>query len=155
AERVFTIDPADAKDFDDAIHVKRREDGTYEVGVHIADVSHYVREGSRLDDEAYARATSTYLVDRVIPTLPAKLSNGVCSLRPREDKLTFSCIMQVTPRGAVRSYEIVESVIHSQQRFTYEEAQQIIDGGTQEHPLKDDVRLAAKLARTLTQKRMR
>ncbi|MDX1418610.1 MAG: ribonuclease R [Rubricoccaceae bacterium] len=154
-KRVFTIDPVDAKDFDDAIHIERLDGGDLAIGVHIADVSHYVAEGTALDEEAYARGTSTYLVDRVIPMLPEKLSNGVCSLRPREDKLTFSCLMTVSPRGAVRDVEIVETVIHSQQRFTYEEAQAIIDGGTQEHPLKDDVLLAAKLARTLTKKRMR
>ena len=152
--RVFTIDPADAKDFDDAVHIARLDSGDYELGVHIADVSHYVEAGTPLDEEAYARGTSTYLVDRVIPMLPEKLSNGVCSLRPREDKLTFSCLMTVTPRGVVKDYRIAETVIHSQQRFTYEEAQQIIDGGTQDHPLRDDVLLAARLARTLTKKRM-
>ncbi|HLT47547.1 MAG TPA: ribonuclease R [Rubricoccaceae bacterium] len=153
-KRTFTIDPVDAKDFDDAIHITRLPGGDFELGVHIADVSHYVREGTPLDEEAYARGTSTYLVDRVIPMLPEKLSNGVCSLRPNEDKLTFSCLMTVTPRGAVKDYRIAETVIRSRQRLTYEEAQAIIDGGTRDHPLKDDVLLAAKLARTLTKKRM-
>src|SRR5690606_38267893 len=152
---VFTIDPEDAKDFDDAIHIERLPNGNYSLGVHIADVSHYVRQGAGLDSEAYDRATSTYLVDRVIPMLPEKLSNGVCSLRPREDKLAYSCLMEVSPHGAVKEYDIRETVIHSKQRFTYDDAQQIIDGGTQDHPLRDDVLLAAKLARTLTKKRMR
>src|SRR5690606_16492270 len=153
--RVFTIDPVDAKDFDDAIHIERLGSGDFELGVHIADVSHYVAEGTPLDEEAFARGTSTYLVDRVIPMLPEKLSNGVCSLRPREDKLAYSCLMEVSPHGAVKEYDIRETVIHSKQRFTYDDAQQIIDGGTQDHPLRDDVLLAAKLARTLTKKRMR
>ncbi|MEM1043832.1 MAG: ribonuclease R [Bacteroidota bacterium] len=152
---IFTIDPDDAKDFDDAVHIERLDNGHYSLGVHIADVAHYVKQGTLLDAEAYERATSTYLVDRVIPMLPEKLSNGVCSLRPREDKLAYSCIMEVSPHGAVKSYAVRETVIHSQQRFTYDEAQAIIDGGTQEHPLKDDVLLAAKLARTLTRKRKR
>jgi ribonuclease R len=153
-KRAFTIDPVDAKDFDDAIHIERLESGDYEVGVHIADVSHYVAEGTALDEEAFARGTSTYLVDRVLPMLPEKLSNGVCSLRPREDKLTYSCLMTVSPRGVVHGYRIAETVIHSQERFTYEEAQAIIEGGTQDHPLRDDVLLAARLARALTKKRM-
>ena len=152
---VFTIDPEDAKDFDDAIHIERLKDGHYALGVHIADVSHFVRQGTDLDAEAYDRATSTYLVDRVIPMLPEKLSNGVCSLRPNEDKLAYSCLMEVSPHGTVKSYEIRETVIHSKHRFSYDDAQQIIDGGTQDHPLKDDVLLAAKLARTLTGKRIR
>lgn len=152
--RTFTIDPVDAKDFDDAIDIERLDSGNYRVGVHIADVSHYVRQGTALDGEAYRRATSTYLVDRVIPMLPEKLSNKVCSLRPDEDKLAFSCIMEVSPRGAVKSYEIRETVIRSKQRFSYEEAQLIIEGGTQDHPFKDDVLNAAKLARTLTKKRL-
>ncbi len=151
---IFTIDPEDAKDFDDAIHIESFPNGNVEVGVHIADVSHYVKQGTDLDAEAYDRATSTYLVDRVIPMLPEKLSNGVCSLRPNEDKLAYSCILELSPRGAVKSYEIRETVIHSKQRFTYDQAQDLIDGGTQDHPLKDDVLLAAKLARTLTKKRM-
>ncbi len=126
---VFTIDPADAKDFDDAIHTRDLGDGMTEVGVHIADVSHYVPEGGIIDREAYDRATSTYLVDRVIPMLPEALSNGVCSLRPHEDKLAYSCIMTVDGGGNVHSWEIRETVIHSKQRFTYEDAQAVIDGG--------------------------
>ena len=153
-KRIFTIDPIDAKDFDDAIHITRLESGDYELGVHIADVSHFVPEGSALDEEAYTRGTSTYLVDRVIPMLPEKLSNEVCSLRPREDKLTYSCLMTVSARGAVKDYQVAETLIHSHERFTYEEAQTIIDGGSQDHPLRDDVLLAAKLARLLTKKRL-
>ena len=151
-ELVFTIDPADAKDFDDAIHTKDLGSGMTEVGVHIADVSHYVREGGIIDREAYDRATSTYLVDRVIPMLPEALSNGVCSLRPHEDKLAYSCIMTVDGGGHVHSWEIRETVIHSKQRFAYEEAQAVIDGA--DHPMKEEVLRAAELARTLTQKRM-
>ncbi|RMH69368.1 MAG: ribonuclease R [Bacteroidetes bacterium] len=154
-KRIFTIDPADAKDFDDAIHVERLDNGNFEVGVHIADVSHYVRPGTALDAEAYARGTSVYLVDRVIPMLPEKLSNGVCSLRPHEDKLAYSCIMEVSPRGSVKSYQIRETVIHSHHRFTYEEAQTLIDGGQADHPFAPDVVQAARLARTLTRKRLR
>ncbi|QXD14861.1 ribonuclease R [Rhodocaloribacter litoris] len=153
-KRIFTIDPEDAKDFDDAIHIEKLENGNYEVGVHIADVSHYVRPGSALDEEAFRRSTSVYLVDRVVPMLPEKLSNGVCSLRPEEDKLTFSCIMEVTPRGKVVRYRIRESLIHSRQRFTYEEAQAIIEGRNRNHPLAGDVRLANRLAQTLTRKRL-
>ena len=155
AKSIFTIDPEDAQDFDDAIHIERLDNGNFSLGVHIADVSHYVRQGTLLDAEAYERGTSTYLVDRVIPMLPEKLSNGVCSLRPNEDKLAYSCVMEVSPRGAVKEYEIRETIIHSKYRFTYDDAQKIIDGGTQDHPLKDDVLLAAKLARTLTKRRKR
>ncbi|WP_420457168.1 ribonuclease R [Rubrivirga sp.] len=149
---VFTIDPVDAKDFDDAIHTKDLGGGMTEVGVHIADVSHYVPEGGIIDREAYDRATSTYLVDRVIPMLPEALSNGVCSLRPNEDKLAYSCIMTVDGGGNVHTWEIRETVIHSKQRFAYEEAQAVIDG--EKHPMRDEVMRAAELARTLTKKRM-
>lgn len=149
---VFTIDPEDAKDFDDAIHIRDLGNGMTEVGVHIADVSHYVPEGSTIDREAYDRATSTYLVDRVIPMLPEALSNGVCSLRPREDKLAYSCILSVDGGGNVHSWEVKETVIHSKERFTYDGAQAVLDG--KNHPLADDVRAAGKLAETLTKKRM-
>ena len=144
----------DAKDFDDAIHIKRLDSRDFEVGVHIADVSHYVQTGTELDEEAFARGTSTYLVDRVIPMLPEALSNEVCSLRPDEDKLTYSCLLTVTPRGEVTSYRIEETVIHSIARLTYEDAQAIIDGSSEDAPVKEDVLLAARLARTLTRKRM-
>ena len=152
-KRVFTIDPVNAKDFDDAIHLEKLEGNLYELGVHIADVSHYVRPGTALDKEAYARGTSTYLVDRTIPMLPEALSNGACSLRPREDKLAYSVIMRITNRGTLKGYEIRETVIHSQERFAYEGAQAVLDG--QDHPLAEDVLLAGKLAATLTKKRMR
>ena len=154
-KRVFTIDPEDAKDFDDALHIEQLPNGNYEVGVHIADVSHYVRPDTALDREGYDRGTSVYLVDRVIPMLPEKLSNTVCSLRPHEDKLTFSCLMEVTPRGSVKRYEIRETVIHSKQRFSYRQAQQIIDGEHPDHPLADDVLAATNIARSLTKKRLR
>lgn len=154
-KRVFTIDPEDANDFDDALHIEHLPNGNYEVGVHIADVSYYVRPDTALDREGYDRGTSVYLVDRVIPMLPEKLSNTVCSLRPHEDKLTFSCLMEVTPRGSVQRYEIRETVIHSKQRFTYEEAQHLIEGGYPDHPLAADVLAATRVARSLTQKRMR
>jgi len=149
---IFTIDPFDAKDFDDAIHVVPLAGGSFEVGVHIADVAHYVREGQPMDGEAYLRGTSVYLVDRTIPMLPEKLSNGVCSLRPNEDKLAFSVIMEVSVRGIVKGYEIRDSVIHSHARLTYEEAQGVIDGA--EHPMAEDVRRSNELARVLTKKRM-
>ena len=151
-ELVFTIDPDDAKDFDDAVHVRDLGGGMFEVGVHIADVSHYVPEGGTIDREAYARATSTYLVDRVIPMLPEALSNGVCSLRPHEDKLAYSCIMTVDGGGNVHAWEVRETVIHSQHRFTYAGAQAVLDG--EDHALADDVRRAGRLAETLTAKRM-
>ena len=151
-EDVFTIDPEDAKDFDDAIHIKDIGNGMLEVGVHIADVSHYVAEGSDIDAEAYDRATSTYLVDRVIPMLPEALSNGVCSLRPREDKLAYSCILTVDGGGNVHTWEVRETVIHSKERFTYAGAQAVLDG--HDHALADDVRAAGRLAATLTKKRM-
>lgn len=152
-ERIFTIDPFDAKDFDDAIQIRINEDGNYELGVHIADVTHYVRPDTILDREALDRATSVYLVDRVIPMLPESLSNGVCSLRPDEDKLTYSCMMEISAKGKLVSYRIAETVIRSVQRFTYEQVQTIIDGGS--HWLEEDVRLANEMARMLTAKRFR
>ena len=122
----LTIDPADAKDFDDAVSITMLKNGNFELGVHIADVSYYVGEESEIDKEALKRGTSIYLVDRVIPMLPEKLSNEICSLRPHEDRLTLTCIMEVTPKGAVVNHKIRESVIHSKRRFTYEEVQEII-----------------------------
>jgi ribonuclease R len=152
---IFTIDPVDAKDFDDAIHIDELDNGNYEVGVHIADVSYYVETDSKIDEEGRARATSVYLVDRTIPMLPEKLSNVVCSLRPNEDKLAYSCIMEVNRHGEVVDYDIRETIIHSQQRLTYEEAQQYIDGGYPEESVAEHVVRAARLGRTLTKKRMR
>ena len=123
----FTIDPADAKDFDDALSYRKLDNGLFEVGVHIADVSHYVTPGSAIDREAYERGTSVYLVDRTIPMLPEKLCNGVCSLRPNEDKLCFSVVMQMDENAKVRNVWFGKTVIHSDQRLAYEEAQEIID----------------------------
>jgi ribonuclease R len=151
--RVFTIDPVDAKDFDDALHIDLLPNGHFEVGVHIADVGYYVRPETALDREAFARATSIYLVDRVLPMLPEPLSNGACSLRPHEDKLAFSCLMEVTPEGRLRRYEIVETVIHSHHRFTYEEAQALLDDPGSEHPFATDLHRAGRLAAALTRKR--
>lgn len=143
----ITIDPADAKDFDDALSIRKLDNGLWEVGVHIADVSHYVKPGTILDDEAYDRATSVYLVDRVVPMLPEKLSNGVCSLRPNEDKLCFSAVFQLNDEAEIQKQWFGRTVIHSNKRFAYEEAQAIIETG--EGELKDEVltlhRLAVKL----------
>lgn len=123
----FTIDPVDAKDFDDAISFRVLKNGTYEIGVHIADVSHYVEPDNPLDKAAYQKATSVYLPDRVNPMLPEHISNVLCSLRPNEDKLTFSIIFQVTNKGDVKQYWIGKTVIHSDRRYTYEEVQDIIE----------------------------
>jgi ribonuclease R len=152
-KRVFTIDPHDAKDFDDAMHLEALPNGNYEVGVHIADVSHYIPIGGALDQEAYLRATSVYLVDRVIPMLPEKLSNGVCSLRPHEDKLTYSVIFEVTPQAEIVQYAIRETVIHSHQRFSYEEAQAILDGEDTTHAFRDDVLKSWDLAKIMRTER--
>jgi ribonuclease R len=123
----FTIDPKDAKDFDDALSFKKLENGNYEIGVHIADVSYYLQEGTILDDEAYQRATSVYLVDRVVPMLPEVLSNFACSLRPNEEKYTFSAVFEVSPTAQVINQWFGRTVIYSDQRFAYEEAQYIIE----------------------------
>src|SRR2546428_4191376 len=123
----FTIDPADAKDFDDAISFQYLENGHYEIGVHIADVSHYVFPGTALDDEAQERGTSVYLVDRVIPMLPEHLSNGLCSLRPNEDKLCFSAVFELNAEGEVLTEWFGRTIINSDRRFTYEEAQEILE----------------------------
>ena len=124
----FTIDPADAKDFDDALSIQKLEEGIYEIGVHIADVSHYIKPGSVLDDEAYKRATSVYLVDRVVPMLPEVLSNGVCSLRPNEDKLCFSAIFKMNEKGEILDRWFGRTIINSDRRFAYEDAQEVIEG---------------------------
>jgi len=127
----FTIDPATAKDFDDALSVQW-VDGLLEVGVHIADVSHYLRPDTELDKEAYARGTSVYLVDRCVPMLPERLSNDLCSLKPNEDKLCFSAVFKLDQNGHVVDEWYGRTVIHSDHRFTYEEAQEIIEGRTEE-----------------------
>jgi ribonuclease R len=126
----FTIDPADAKDFDDAISFKKLANGNYEIGVHIADVAHYVLPDTELDKEAYQRATSVYLVDRVIPMLPERLSNGVCSLRPHEDKLCFAAVFELDGQANVISQWFGRTVIHSNRRFSYEEAQEVLEQKT-------------------------
>jgi len=126
----FTIDPADAKDFDDAISYQELPNGNHEIGVHIADVSHYVIQGTELDKEAYSRATSVYLVDRVIPMLPERLSNGVCSLRPHEDKLCFAAVFELDEQANIQSEWYGRTVIHSDRRFSYEEAQEVIENKT-------------------------
>ena len=153
---IFTVDPFDAKDFDDAVHLAKLKNGNYELGVHIADVSHYVREGSALDREALQRGTSVYLVDRVVPMLPEKLSNDLCSLRPEVDRLTYSCIMEVTPQGEVARYRIAESIIHSKRRFTYEEVQAILDGKDSAGKVLDAAVVEMeKLRQALTARRLR
>ena len=152
-ENVFTIDPADAKDFDDALSIKKLDNGNYYLGVHIADVTHYLTPKTVLDEEAHSRGTSVYLVDRVIPMLPEVLSNGVCSLRPNEDKLTYSCFMEINSQGKLVSYSVEETVIHSKQRFTYEEAQEVVDG--KKHKFSNEVQTVAELARILLDKRFR
>ena len=123
----FTIDPVDAKDFDDALSVQLLDNGNYEIGIHIADVTNYVLPGSKLEEEAYKRATSVYLVDRVVPMLPEKLSNGLCSLRPNEDKLTFSAVFELTPDARMVKEWFGRTAIHSNRRFSYEEAQDILN----------------------------
>jgi len=147
----FTIDPKDAKDFDDALSIRPLKDGLWEVGVHIADVTHYVKEGSIIDKEAEKRATSVYLVDRTIPMLPERLCNFICSLRPNEEKLAFSAIFDITEKGEVRDSRLVHTVIESDRRFTYEEAQQIIE--TKEGDFKDEILMLDTIAKALREKR--
>lgn len=147
----FTIDPKDAKDFDDALSLRQLKDGLWEVGVHIADVTHYVKLGGIIDKEAQGRATSVYLVDRTIPMLPERLSNDLCSLRPNEDKLCFSIIFDMNENAEVKNYRIMRTIINSDRRFTYEEAQQTIE--TQEGEFKDEILKLDQLAKTLRQKR--
>lgn len=145
----FTIDPADAKDFDDAISFVQLANGNYEVGVHIADVSHYVRPGTEIEKEAVKRATSVYLVDRTVPMLPEKLSNNLCSLRPHEDRLAFSAVFELTPRGRLVAQWFGRTVIYSKRRFAYEEAQEVIETGLGDyaHELQELNRIA-KIMRT-------
>lgn len=147
----FTIDPADAKDFDDALSIQSLGEGLWEVGVHIADVSHYVKSRTILDHEAYERGTSVYLVDRVVPMLPEKLSNGVCSLRSGEDKLTFSAVFSMNEQGEVFDEWFGRTVIHSDRRFNYEEAQLIIETG--EGDLKTEMLKLFEISQVLKKKR--
>ena len=148
----FTIDPKDAKDFDDALSIRLLKPGLWEVGVHIADVSHYVKEGSAIDKEAVKRATSVYLVDRTIPMLPERLCNFICSLRPDEEKLAYSVIFNMDENAVVKDYRIRHTVIKSNRRFTYEEAQQIIETGKGDY--KEEILELNKLAQILRQRRL-
>ena len=147
----FTIDPADAKDFDDAISIRELSKDVYEIGVHIADVSYYVQPESDLDVEAYKRATSVYLPDRVSPMLPEKISNELCSLRPHEDKFTFSAIFQMTAKGEIKQYWLGKTVIHSYHRYAYEEVQEIID--TKEGIYKEEILLLNDISQRMRKKR--
>ncbi|MFA7686944.1 MAG: ribonuclease R [Moheibacter sp.] len=148
----LTIDPKDAKDFDDALSIQKLESGNWEIGVHIADVTHYVRPGTLLEQEAYNRATSVYLVDRVVPMLPENLSNVACSLRPNEDKYTFSAVFEMNDNAKVINEWYGRTVTHSNRRFTYEEAQEIIEGA--DGDFKDEILTMDKLAKILRKKRM-
>ncbi|WP_420147936.1 ribonuclease R [Spirosoma sp.] len=149
----FTIDPVDAKDFDDALSVQLLDNGNYEIGVHIADVTHYVLPGSKLEAEAYKRATSVYLVDRVVPMLPEKLSNGLCSLRPHEDKLTFSAVFELTPDAKIVDEWFGRTIIHSNRRFAYEEAQDILNNNGGDYI--EELRLLNELAYKLRDDRFK
>ncbi|GAA5091642.1 ribonuclease R [Chryseobacterium ginsengisoli] len=149
----FTIDPKDAKDFDDALSMRKLDNGNWEIGVHIADVSHYVVPGTILDDEAYQRATSVYLVDRVVPMLPEVLSNDVCSLRPHENKFTFSAVFELDDKAEIQKQWFGRTVIHSDRRFTYEEAQERIE--SKEGDLAEEILVLDKLAKIMRQKRIK
>lgn len=148
---ICTIDPEDAKDFDDALSLETLPDGEFRLGVHIADVSYYVREGTLLDNEAYERGTSVYLVNEVIPMLPERLSNDLCSLRPQEDRLTFSVLLDLQPDGKVKEYRFARSVIRSRRRFSYEEVQKILETGAGEHV--EMLRQLDRLAKALYRRR--
>ncbi|MDB5246485.1 MAG: rnr [Segetibacter sp.] len=149
----FTIDPVDARDFDDAISIKKLKADLYEIGVHIADVSHYVTPGSVLDDDAYQRATSVYLPDRVNPMLPERISNELCSLRPHEDKLTFSAVFQINVKGHVKDFWLGKTVIHSDHRYSYEDVQEIIE--KKEGKFQDEILLLNDLAQTFRAERFK
>ncbi len=149
----FTIDPADAKDFDDALSVKKLSDGKYEVGVHIADVTHYVQPDTLLDEEAQKRGTSIYLVDRTIPMLPEKLSNLVCSLRPNEDKLTYSVVFTINEQARILKTWIGKTIINSDHRFAYDEVQEIIEKG--EGKFHEEIALLNGYAKKIRERRMR
>lgn len=148
----FTIDPFDAKDFDDALSIRKLENGRWEVGIHIADVSHYVKPNSSLDKEAFVRATSVYLVDRVVPMLPEILSNNVCSLRPNEEKLTFSAVFEIDEEAQIKKEWFGRTIINSDRRFTYEEVQDILEG--KDGDFKEEIYLLNGLAKKLRAKRM-
>lgn len=156
--RMVTIDGEDAKDLDDAVSIEKLENGNYRLGVHIADVTHYVRENNPLDKEAFKRATSVYLIDRVIPMLPRKLSNGICSLNPHVDRLTLTCFMEINNKGKVVDHEIVESVIKTDERMTYTDVTKILKGEDKEALKKydylyEDFKLMEELCKILREKR--
>jgi ribonuclease R len=151
-KNVFTIDPGDAKDFDDALSIEKLSNKNFLVGIHIADVSHYVKKDSALDEEAFLRGNSVYFVGKVIPMLPEKLSNQICSLVPNGDRLTYSVIAEITPRGRIIDYKINKTIINSKKRFTYEEVQQIIT--KEEGDFADDIIQLNKIAIILRNKRM-
>jgi len=151
AEPTFTIDPLDAKDFDDALSVVKLENGNYKIGIHIADVTHYARKGSAIYDEAMERGTSVYFVGKVVPMLPERLSNNVCSLVPDEDRLTFSVIVEMTPRAKVINHTIAKTVIRSKKRFTYEEAQEILNNG--KGVFYEELKILDSISKTLRRKR--
>ena len=148
----LTIDPVDAKDFDDALSFKELDDEITEIGVHIADVGHFVKEKSIIDNEAFQRGNSVYLVDRVIPMLPEKLSNVLCSLRPKEDKLTFSVVFKINKEGKVLDTWFGKTVIHSNHRFTYEEVQEIIEG--KKNIFSKEINVLNTLAKIIRSKRL-
>ncbi|HEX2788755.1 MAG TPA: ribonuclease R [Ignavibacteria bacterium] len=152
-EDIFTIDPADAKDFDDAVSIKKKENGEFEIGVHIADVSHYVKENTPIDKEALKRGTSVYLVDQVIPMLPEKLSNDICSLRTDVERLTFSIFITLNKSYKLKKFEITKSIINSKRRFSYEEAQEIIKTGKGDYA--EELKLMMSVAKKLTALRLK
>ena len=157
--KMVTIDGEDAKDLDDAVSIERLENGNFKLGVHIADVTHYVKERSVIDKEAFKRATSVYLIDRVIPMLPKKLSNGICSLNPKVDRLTLSCIMEVNRQGKVVNHTIAQSVIKTNERMTYTDVTKILEGKADEELLKrydyliEDFKTMEELCLILREKR--
>lgn len=154
-KEIFTIDGADTKDIDDAISLTKSEDNKYHLGVHIADVSYYVKEGSALDEEAYSRGTSVYLVDRVLPMLPHKLSNGICSLNENEDRFAFTCEMIIDNKGNVISYQIFKSIIRSRKKMTYEEVNKLLEENNpsdEYKPYEDTLRLMEELSKILRKK---
>ena len=157
--QIVTIDGDDSKDFDDAVSLEMLENGNFYLGVHIADVSHYVTEGSELDREAFNRGTSVYLINHVLPMLPPELSNGICSLNPKLDRLTLSCLMEINGAGAVVNYDICESVINSCERMTYKNTQKVLDGDPAMHKRYEHVAdmffMMEKLAKILEKKRIK